>query len=233
MAKGAAFLFRAAALAAAIAIAGCGDGASEVAELDNQLVANGQLAGNDADPALTSALEDQILVDPALTQQSNKLAARPPASAPQAQYPLPDKGQANAPRSGQAAGTARSRPQEAATQAAQPGAVTGACAGQFNYGPNWARRLPPDFAVYPGARITEAAGNAGDCRVVVFASADAPQRLLDWYRSRAVRAGYSSEHQVRGSDHVLAGTRGDAAYYLIVSPAQRGSQGALIVNQGR
>lgn len=213
---------------ASLALAACDRRPSdaELAKLDNQLV------GNEADPALTNALEDQILVDPALTQQSNKMAVRPPASAPQAQYPLPDREQA--------AGTARSRPagaqsgqQGAPAPAAQSAAVSGACGGRFNYGPNWAKRLPGDFAVYPGARITEAAGNAGDCRVVVFASADAPQRLLDWYRSRAVRAGYSSEHQARGSDHVLAGTRGEGAYYLIVSPSGRGSEGALIVNQGR
>ena len=34
-------------------------------------------------------------------------------------------------------------------------------------------------------------------------------------------------------DQVLGGTRGEAAYYLIVTPIQSGSDVALIVNNGR
>jgi hypothetical protein len=207
--------------AASLALAACDRSPSEaeLAKLDNQLV------GNEADPALTNALEDQILVDPALNQQSNKMAARAPSSAPQAQYPVTDKGQAAG--AGAAAGGATAPMQQAA-------AVTGACGGKFEYGANWAKRLPTNFAVYPGARITEAAGNAGDCRVVIFASADAPQRVLDWYRGRAAQAGYSPEQQVRGSDLVLGGAnRGAGAFFLIVTPKAKGAEGALIVNQGR
>jgi hypothetical protein len=66
-------MIRIAALAAALTLAGCDSGRdAELAKLDNQIT------GKDSDPALTSALEDQILVDPALTQQSNRNAVRPP-----------------------------------------------------------------------------------------------------------------------------------------------------------
>src|SRR3546814_5165695 len=87
----------------------------------------------------------------------------------------------------------------------QEGAAWGAMVEDI---PVCADRLPETFAVYPGARLTEAAGNnAGDCRVrVATFVTDAPwQRVLDWYHTRAVRAGYSSEHQVRGADHILGG----------------------------
>ena len=59
MPKSAAILLRSAALAGLLALAACSRGAeNNLAEMDNSLIGNG------ADPALTSALEDQILVDP-------------------------------------------------------------------------------------------------------------------------------------------------------------------------
>lgn len=114
-----------------------------------------------------------------------------------------------------------------------------ACGAEFDYNPAWAKRLPAAFDVYPGARLTEAAGNdKGDChmRVVTFQSEADTQRMLDWYHTKAVRAGYSSEHQIRGADHILAGAneRDGGAFYLIVTPlGGGGSDVALIANNGR
>jgi hypothetical protein len=162
---------------------------ADLAKLDNQLT------GNNADPALT--------------QQSNKLAARAPAAPAQAQYPAPRAGQ----------------------QIADAG-----CIGNVEYGSDWARRLPAAFAVYPGGRITEAAGNdKGDCniRAVSFTTATPPARLLDWYAERAAGAGYSADRDQRDGDQILAGTSGDNAYYLIVTPTASGSDAALIANDGR
>jgi hypothetical protein len=45
--------------------------------------------------------------------------------------------------------------------------------------------------------------------------------------------GYTAEQQQRGGDQVLGGTRGESAYYLIVTPQGSGSDVALIVNNGR
>lgn len=213
MANRAAFTFRLALLGAALTIAACDRSGSdaELAGLDNQILAN------EADPAVTSALEDQILVDPSLAQQSNRLAVRTPRRPAQAQYP-------------------------SGTRAARAISSTGAgngCGADFDYGPGWARRLPAAFPVLPGARITEAAGNdAGDCsmRVVTFTSEAAPQQVLNWYRGKAEAAGFSAEHQVRGADHVLAGTNEgtDGAFYLIVTPVKAGgSDVSLIANNGR
>ena len=76
-----------AALGCAVALAGCGkkeEPANNLAALDRQLVAN------NADPAVTSALNDQILVDSNLATQSNRNAARPAPTPAGAPYPAAD-----------------------------------------------------------------------------------------------------------------------------------------------
>jgi hypothetical protein len=118
--------------------------------------------------------------------------------------------------------------------------VDGAClsGAGFTYNPAWSQRLSPTFPIYPGGKLTEAAGNNQNgcrARVVTFTTGDNFQRVLDWYNTQAVRAGYSSEHQVREGDHILAGANaGDGgAYYLIVTPRTNGAEVALIANNGR
>jgi hypothetical protein len=219
-------LIRFTAVAAALMLAACQRNPSdaELAKLDNQIT------GNEADPALTSALEDQIATDPALQQQSNKNAVRPAQGPLQAQYPLDSKAAAGAKGRGAAA-----RPARTQRSAANQGS---GCDANFDYNMQWARRLPPAFPVLPGARITEAAGNdKGTCRmrVVSFTANVPPERVLDWYRQRAAGAGYSAEHQMREGDHVLAGTNeaDNGAYYLIVTPMKGGgSDVSLIANNG-
>lgn len=191
-------------LGAALLLGACGRNSDdELAQLDNQLV------GNETDPALNSALQDQILVDPTLSQQSNRNAVRPPETPVQAQYP------------GKA---------ELAKEAS-------ACGGEFEYAAAWANRLPAPFAVYPGSRLTEAAANnSNECRmrVVTFSTRDPAERVLGWYRDRAIAAGYSSERQARDADQILAGVHGQngGAYFLIVTPKAGGSDVALITNNG-
>jgi hypothetical protein len=206
-------LLRLTALAAALALAACnrGGGEDNLADL-----------ANDADPAVTSALNDQILVDENLVAQSNKNAARPSPTPAGAPYPAPQASP------GKAAGP----------PAALAGPKGCSDARRFDYNMAWANRLAPNFPVYPGGKVAEAAANnSGGCstRVVTFATADNWQRVLDWYHTRAVGAGYTSEHQVRDGDHILAGAndRDKGAFYLIVTPKPKGSEVALIANNGR
>jgi hypothetical protein len=226
-------LFRLAALAAALSLAACDQQETELANLDNQIV------GNDADPALTSALQDQILVDPALTQQSNKNAVRPPETPTQAQYPLPPD--QPPPKRSVAAATSKAAAAPPVRTASVPAAASGEtadCAEVLDRNPSWARRLPSGFGLYPGARLNEAAGtDRADCRarIVTYRAAAAPEAVLEWYRGRAAAAGYSAERQMRQGDHILAGANGrtGSAYYLILTPLQGGgSEVALIVNGG-
>ena len=206
-------------LAGLLTLAACGGGGAnnELAAIDNELIAN------TVDPALTTALQDQLSVDPTLAQQANPNSARPPETPVQAQYPADANPGEDGSRTRSAGGTA-------------PPPSAAACGRGFDYGNEWASRMPAEFPGYPGARLTEAAGNDhGGCRmrVVSFTTADPPQRVIDNYRGLASRTGYTAEQQQRGGDQVLGGTRGESAYYLIVTPQGSGSDVSLIVNNGR
>jgi hypothetical protein len=189
------------ALCGAFALGGCG----RRAEPTNNLAAlDRQLAANDADPAVTSAINDPILVDRNLANQSNRNAVRTAAGPAQAQYP-PDAGKAAAPP---------------------------CAAAPLESGLGWARRLPPEFPVYPGARLTEAAGtDAAPCRLraVGFATSDPWDRVVGWYQNRGAAAGYDLGRRTREGDQILAGTKGGQAFYLIATPRDGGTEVSLIV----
>lgn len=227
MPKRAANFIRIAALAAAFSLGACRNSQSDLSNLDNEII------GNDTDPALTSALEDQIMVDPALTQQSNSNAVRPPTAPAQAQYPAPKGSEQPSRRAAAVRGPGAGIAANAAPEDRELGG--GGCGPDFNYDMRWARALPAAFPVYPGSRITDAAGaDTAECRarVVTFTTSDPARRVLDFYSARAARAGYSAEHQRREGDHILAGTNGgEGAFYLIVTPKSGGAEVALIANQ--
>jgi hypothetical protein len=206
-------------LAGLLALAACGNAPppDDLAAIDNELIANA------VDPALTGALQDQLSVDATLAQQANPNSARPPEAPAQAQYPADLNPGQDGTRTRTAGGAA-------------PPPSAALCGAGFDYGNEWARRMPAEFPAYNGGRITEAAGNDHNgcrMRVVSFTTADAPQRVIDNYRGLVTRAGYSAEQQQRGDDQVLGGTRGESAYYLIVTPQGTGSDVSLIVNNGR
>ncbi|MGN5374947.1 hypothetical protein [Sphingomonas hankookensis] len=109
------------------------------------------------------------------------------------------------------------------------------CAARVGYGAAWANRLPAAFALHPDARLSEAAGTDADgcrMRVVSFTIAQPVDRMVDWYYTRARKGGYSAEHQAEGEQHVLGGTRGNAAYAVFLSPEGRGTSVDLIVDGG-
>lgn len=181
-------LLRVAALGAVLALAACGGPSpdeAELANLDNEIAAEGDLLHA---PAPTPAAAD----DPLATLRQDSAARR---------------------------GTA--------------------CGGALAYDLAWAKRLPVVFDVYPDARVTRAAGSEkGDCRMrlVAFTSEADVGRILDWYHTIAIRAGYSSEHQTRGAEHILGGAneRDGGAFYLVAAPLEGGgSDVALIANNGR
>lgn len=226
---------------ALLATAACGtEGADQV---DQDLVAD----ANAADPALTSALEDQIMVDPGLAQQSNANSARPAAAPLQA--PMPATGgkpapvpgglmKAPAPQSGPVAGKL-TLGELAQTQAAKRGPGGGDCMSAFQYGAGWATRLPAAFPLYPDAQVVEAAGSdAGACRmrIVSYVSPTPATTLVDFYYTQAVRSGYSAEHRKSGAEHTLGGVQqgGNGAFAVMIRPAgSKGTEVDLVVNSGR
>jgi hypothetical protein len=229
-----------------LALAGCSG-----ADKASNTLSDAEL-GNAADPALTGALQDQIMVDPQLGGQANGDAVRPPSQPYSGGVP-DDAVAANgtkvdtagllktpAPVSGKdcpQCAAARESVTLAGIAARQKNARTRGCAGSLKYSASWAQRLPADLPLYPQARVIEAAGAPGNCalRVVSFSAAQPMQTLLDWYYTRAVRAGYSAEHQVDGTEHILGGTRArdDGAYVLFLSPRKDGGTDVdLVANNG-
>lgn len=193
---------------AALLVTACGSTS------ENSLAAiDKEIAKADIDPAISSAIEDEILVDPTLVQQSNPNGVRQPERPLEAPYPL------------RASAVGPDTP------------INSPCGVPFQNGAEWADRLPAEFPAYPGARVSEAAGaDRGNChvRVISFATDHGWEQVLDHYRGVASRAGFDAEHELKDGDHMLGGTgANDGAYLVIVSPQERGSQVSLIVNRGR
>lgn len=222
--------------AAVLILAGCARPPAtqqDLDSLDKELTAG--VAGNQRDPALTAALRDQIMVDPALAHTANVDAVRPPSRPDPLSIPIdPTAGRADGVTAADLKPTPAAKGDCPSCKAAA-GALTLAelaarqrpadagCAQRVTYSATWAARLPGDVPLYPDARVQEAAGNdACGLRIVSFASSAPAPRILDWYTARVTRAGYSAEHQAQGDEHVLGGTRGAAAYVVHVTPGPGG-----------
>lgn len=110
------------------------------------------------------------------------------------------------------------------------------CTSKITYSEGWAGRLPAELPLYPDARITDAAGVDQDgchLRIVSFISRADMNRVTDWYRARAVAAGYSAEQKAGSAQNVLAGTRSDAAYMVYVAPRRTGGVDVDLVSNAR
>ena len=154
-------------------LAACGSPAQpprELDQLDRELAAVNSTSPT-ADPALRSALRDQIMVDPALVQQANGDALRPPPQ-PQTGMVAPDR--VMEPRAAErdrvrpAPPPTPNCPQCAAARrsltlgalAESQGGRTAGCAEAVNYSAAWANRLPASVPLYPNARVAEAAASS-------------------------------------------------------------------------
>tara|TARA_R110000772_G_scaffold73771_16_gene161145 strand:+ start:141 stop:899 length:759 start_codon:yes stop_codon:yes gene_type:complete len=234
-----------------LTLAACGsnDGnEAELAELDDNLT---------SDPAMRDALEDQILVDPNLTGQANSNTIHGANGAIDGKVP-PEGGKAAA--AAQLKGKMLSAPKprnmtsddectscagsegitlgaKAEAQSAQRG--KGTCDQKLSYDMGWANRMPPEFPVYPKANVKEAAGVEGglcDIRVVSFSTASSMKNVVDYYYTQAKRGGYSAEYLLRGSEHVLGGTRSsdDGAYVITLNKRSGGGTVVdIVASNGR
>lgn len=244
------FLLMAAGLAGMLAACGPAPAGRNPDTLDAELV-----DGNTRDPAMMAALQDQIMVDPALAQQANQDAVRPPArpysgavpaegiaggGAPAASAATSERMKSAPAARGECPGckAARESLTLGALASRQDNATTASCAGDLDYSSRWAGRLPADLPLYPDARVSEAAGNnAGACRLraVSFASSAPLQKVLDWYYTRASNAGFSAEHRADGAEHLLGGTRArdDGAFALfLTSRSDGGTDVDMVANNG-
>ncbi|WP_066797354.1 hypothetical protein [Sphingomonas soli] len=229
-----------------LALAGCG-GADSLNDAD-------EVSGNAADPALASALQDQIMVDPQLSRQANGDAIRPPGQpysggvpsdavatntdkidmAGLMKTPAPTQADKNCTQ----CAAARESVTLGGIAARQRDTRTSQCAASMTYSAAWANRLPADLPLFPQARVIEAAGSeAGQCalRAVSFSAAQPMQAMLDWYYTKAIKSGYTAEHQVDGDQHILGGTRdrdGGAYVLFLTTRSDGGTDIDMVANNG-
>lgn len=226
-------------LIGALALGACSrePDANALAELDNSL------AGNTVDPALASALEDQIMVDPRLAGPAsgrNAATSGVPVVAPGPKPSVAELGalkRAPAPR----ATPAEVQPATLGALAAEKrkGSNGKGCMSGLAYSTGWAAKMPAELPVFPRARVSEAAGrDDGDCRAraASFATAADIGQVVDYYYTRATAAGFTAEHVLEGKEHVLGGTRESdgAAYYILARALPKGgTEVDLVANNGR
>lgn len=209
--------------ALALALGACG-GASEPAAKNAE-----------SDPALTSALADQIMVDPDLASQNRGNAALSGGGPADGSLP-PEQtspeaiaaAKADAVRlvggqlqiapsaNGSAAGQA-AQLTTAADVASNVAGIGAACPDKVEYSMAWAAKMPAAFPVYPRGHVNEAAGTDKDgcrLRVVNFVTPVAPADVMNFYYTRARSSGFSAERTREGGDDVLGGSKGTAAYLV-------------------
>lgn len=234
-------------MATAAALAACGSAPKQDADLDRLDRELGAVNATSpaADPALRSALQDQIMVDPALTRMANADAVRPPPQPLSGAVPpdLPASGKAaerDVVRSAPAAGECRQcdKARQAMTLgalAASQGGRAGGCASAIAYSAAWATKLPKSVPLYPDAAVSEAAGADGaGCalRVVSFKSGASVQRLLDWYYTKATAGGFTAQHGADGDEHTLAGTKPGGAFLVTLKPRAGGGSAVDLMTDG-
>ncbi|WP_417591122.1 hypothetical protein [Parasphingorhabdus sp.] len=245
----------AAAFALPLTLVACGSNEAseeELAKLDDNLT---------SDPAMNDALEDAILVDPDLTDQANRNAIRGangPAdgSVPPGAAYAGDKAAQAAALGGKMLSAPKPRQMtsddECSSCAGSEGMTLGAkaeqqsarrgkgtCDQKLSYDMGWANRMPPEFPVYPKANVQEAAGVEGglcDIRVVSFTTSSPMKSVVDYYYTQAKRGGFDAEYLLRGSEHVLGGTRSedDSAYVITLNKRSGGGTVVdIVASNGR
>jgi len=227
-------------LSAAVLLAGCGQDNATAPE-------------KPVDPAVAGALGDQIMVDPDLVGQNDATAL---ADFPTGEGGVPslDMGGAAVARAreqavamvgGQSAmrkapppgETAGAMPADAALTAAARAAAGGQapCAAKVTYTAAWAAKLPAPFPVYPLGAVQEAAGtDEGGCalRVVNFQIGVPLADVMDFYFTRAAKAGFSAQRVLQDGDDVLSGTRGAASFVMYARRLPSGATEVDLVTSG-
>ncbi len=240
-----------------LGLSACG---KESAEGDDVAALDEKLTGKGSDPAMKSALNEKILVDPDLAGSSNSNMARAADKALDGKVPA-DTGydgstasieeldgaklmRAPKPKvvaaedcSDCASGRGETLEARAAAQGVKRG--KGTCEAKLQYGAGWSNRMPPEFPVYPKGRVKEAAGVDGgicDIRVVSFTTSAGRQAVADYYYTRAKRSGFTADYEIRGGEHVLGGIRdNDGGAYVITLTALKsgGTAVDIVANNGR
>ena len=105
----------------------------------------------------------------------------------------------------------------------------------MDYSAIWAARLSAPFEVYPRGHVGQAAGtDQGGCRlrVVGFVTPVATEDVIAFYHARARTGGYALSRKREGSDDVLQGAKGAAAYAVAVRAREDKLSEVTLVTNG-
>lgn len=223
-------------------LAACG-----AAEADDPLVAlEAELVADAGDPAVAAALADPIMTDATLASRANANAVRPPPMPYAAPIPQSDVARRGSTADAIARDRLESAPaatgdgcaeceaaRDATTLAELARPVAGRCSDAIQYSHGWTTRLPDTVPLIVNARVTEAAGVANaqcDVRIVRFWSDLPPDRLIDWYFTRAKAVGYATDRQADAGGQRLAGRHsGGARHTLFVDPRSDGGSDVSLI----
>jgi hypothetical protein len=211
----------------AMSLSACGS--SDKSDLDTL---DGKLTGkSDTDPALTAALEDQIMVDPSLSGQANKDAIRPATQPYQAPIPAGEGAPQSKPATSATLGSLANQQAEIAKDSFN------GCALDVQYSADYAAKLPADLQLYPQSQVSEAAGSdQGGCklRAVSHSTTAGLKPVATYYANAASRAGYRVTSKVDGAGVMISGKRAadGGAFYVVLTPVSGGTSADLVVNNG-
>ena len=204
------------------------------------------------DPAVSGALNEQLLTDPDLARlnaENRALAGGGPAAAP---IPLEDRSAEAVARARADAlrlmgGAAASLPNGSATAPARPrdtpalaaeaalGRAGQGCAAALAPGFGWAARLPAAFPIYPRGHAQDAAGaDRPPCalRVVKFVTPVPAGDVAAFYWTRARRARMTTEHRLVGRDHAIIGRAGSGTAVATIAARDDGLTEVDLVTSG-
>jgi hypothetical protein len=207
------------------------------------------------DPAMNAALQDRIMVDPDLVGQNraNAAAMLPDGSG---SIPVVDSSPeaiaaARSDALGLVGGPGRMKqapdprkvagslpPGSTLTAAARAAASPGGskdCAGQVSYTAGWAAKMPETFPVYPRGAVQEAAGtDEGVCRlrVVNFLTPVPLGDVIDFYFTRAIDAGFATDHALIDGENTFGGSKGDSSFVVYAHRRDDGLTSVDLVTNG-
>ena len=95
--------------------------------------------------------------------------------------------------------------------------------------------MPEAFPVYPRAAVHDAAGtDEGKCalRVVEFTTPVPLGEVIDFYFTRAGKAGFSLRHVVAGGETRLGGAKGSSSFMVYASRRDDGMTVVDLVTNG-
>lgn len=210
----------------ALSITACGK-KDDAEALDNRLAAKA-----DADPALTAALEDQIMVDTGLQAQANADSIRPPKEPKQTPVP------ADEPTRVADASPAVTLGSLAAKQGEMSRDSFHGCGLSVSYSTGFAAKVPTDLPAYGGSKVLEAAGsdeNGCALRAVSYAVPAGADAAAAHYADVAKQAGYQVAIKAEGKGKMVSGRRAadGGSFYVIVQGQGAASTADLVVNNGR